>query len=258
MYSPFDDEAAHYDDQFSQRVIGRWLRERTWSRMAAMFEPGQTVLELGCGTGEDAIWLAQHGIRVIATDASQAMLNITQEKADRHSLSNAIQVKTLDLNNLPSWTLMADGVISNFGAVNCTNDWQGLADFIRQQLKPGGRVGLGIMPPFCLWESAWHALHLDFKTATRRWNRQTKTLLPTGSELMVYYPTIQQISRAFSPDFKRDYLMGLGVSLPPSDVYPVIERHPRLSRFLMRLEQRLGPFLPAIADHYWIELSLLH
>ena len=37
------------------------------------------VLEIGCGTGREAAFLAEHGFTVIATDASHAMLDQTRQ-----------------------------------------------------------------------------------------------------------------------------------------------------------------------------------
>ena len=46
------------------------LRGRVWQTLERTFTPGQHILELACGTGEDALWLAQRGIQVTATDGS--------------------------------------------------------------------------------------------------------------------------------------------------------------------------------------------
>jgi SAM-dependent methyltransferase len=43
--------------------------------LQAHLPPRGRVLEIGCGTGRDAAFLAAHGFRVVATDASAAMLD---------------------------------------------------------------------------------------------------------------------------------------------------------------------------------------
>ncbi|HEX5164835.1 MAG TPA: methyltransferase domain-containing protein, partial [Thermomicrobiales bacterium] len=90
--APFDSVAAGYDDAFTSHQLGHWLREMVWQRMAASFAPGQHVLELGCGTGEDALWLAQRGVHVTATDASPAMLAETRRKVERAGLGEFVTV----------------------------------------------------------------------------------------------------------------------------------------------------------------------
>lgn len=64
----FNQLAAHYDTVFTNTDIGRMLRQRTHDLLNGMLTPGQTVLVLNCGTGEDVIYLARQGINVLASD----------------------------------------------------------------------------------------------------------------------------------------------------------------------------------------------
>jgi ubiquinone/menaquinone biosynthesis C-methylase UbiE len=255
----FDPAAQHYDEDFTRTDLGYWLRERVWARLADLFQPGASVLEIGCGTGEDAVWLARRGVSVLATDASLAMLRQTAAKAQTAGVAGRIETRPLDLKALPEHLdgLRFDGVFSNFGAINCTDNWPALATFLEQIVRPQGRVGLGVMSPFCLWETLWHGLHLDFATAFRRFNRRASAQLPGGRSLTVYYPTPGRLARAFQPHFQQTAIMGLGVFIPPSDIFPVIERRPALARRLVALERQLASSWPfrAWADHFWIEFA---
>jgi methyl halide transferase len=42
-----------------------------------------TVLEVGCGTGTNAVWMAQQGCRVTATEIAPTALNMARERAER-------------------------------------------------------------------------------------------------------------------------------------------------------------------------------
>ena len=44
---------------------------------------GCKVLDIGCGTGDNSIWLAQHGFQVTSTDVSEIALEKAREKASR-------------------------------------------------------------------------------------------------------------------------------------------------------------------------------
>lgn len=256
MPSSFDHAATTYDHDFTHTDLGRWLRGRVWKRLTRLFPSGSFVLELGCGTGEDAVWLAQQGVRVLATDASPVMLEQTQAKADAAGVE--VETALLDLNALPAeFAYQFDGVYSNFGPLNCTRDWAGLARFLHPRLKPNARLGVGVMSPFCLWETLWHGVHLDFKTATRRWKRHTTATLPDGATFPVYYPSPRQLASALAPYFQQTAILGLGVFLPPSDSFGVIEKRPHLAQRLMALEQRWASRWPfrTWADHYWMELT---
>ncbi|PJF41045.1 MAG: hypothetical protein CUN55_12055 [Phototrophicales bacterium] len=255
----FDVVAANYDQEFTQHPIGLWLRQRIQARLAQLFSAGDVVLEIGCGTGEDAIWLAQRGIKVVATDASPMMLEITQRKVSSLGLDDFVTCRLLDLNQLPLWkeSLRFNGVFSNFGPINCTERYSDLADFLMRHLQSGAKLGFGVMSPFCLWESVWHSLHLDFKTAFRRLKKQQLVTFADGTQFLVYYPSVKRLMNAFMPHFKKLGVMGLGVWVPPSDIFGVLERHPRLLRLSYWLERQTAAYWPfrTWADHYWLEMA---
>lgn len=247
--TPFDALAPAYDRDFTASPIARHLRARVHTRLDRHFQPGDHVLELGCGTGEDAPYLAGRGVRVTATDASPAMLGIARAKTADQPL---ITVQPLDLNALPADFPAFDGAFASFGVLNCLTNWRPLAAWLAQRIPPGGIAAFGVMSPLCLWEIGWHGLHGDFRTAFRRLRRDT-----TFDRLPIRYPTIRRLTHDFAPHFRRAHVEPLGLALPPSDIYGVIERRPRLLRPLTALDTRLSRISPLAlcADHYWIEFE---
>src|SRR5262245_23241152 len=77
----FDSMAERYDVEFTNSAAGIALRTLVWARLDTLFPSGASVLELGCGTGEDALHLAARNVRVVATDASREMLAVARRKA---------------------------------------------------------------------------------------------------------------------------------------------------------------------------------
>ncbi|WP_104162279.1 bifunctional 2-polyprenyl-6-hydroxyphenol methylase/3-demethylubiquinol 3-O-methyltransferase UbiG [Cryobacterium sp. N22] len=65
-------------------------------REIAGLEPG-TALDAGCGTGADAIWLADHGWRVTAADISAAALEAATERATEASVAERVTWLEADL-----------------------------------------------------------------------------------------------------------------------------------------------------------------
>ncbi len=254
MQSAFDTLAPTYDDDFTNTQIGQWLRAQVHKRLLSHWQVGDHILELGCGTGEDALFLAEHGIQVTATDASESMRQVAQEKTSNQPL---ITITHLDLHNLPDTAPHTyDGVLSNFGVLNCLSDWHPLSEWLAQRVPQGGIVGLGIMAPYCIWETFWHGIHLNFKVATRRF--RGKADFQQGDEtITITYPHPNKMIEDFTEYFHLHHLQPLGLFLPPSDVYNVIEKHPRLLKWLTNLETKYGDKSPLskFADHYWIEFK---
>lgn len=256
MSQPFDPLAPTYDHEFTHSPVARLLRERVHRRLERHFQPGIDVLELGCGTGEDALHLAGLGVRVTATDVSESMLHLARAKAAGNPL---IEFHHLDLRNLDAnSSICFDGTFSNFGPLNCLEDWRPLAAWLADRVKPGGVVAFGVMSPFCLWEILWHGIHGDFKTAFRRWRQDTTFQAdPTSPPIPIRYPTLRRLTRDFSPHFRRTHVEGIGLFLPPSDAFGVVEKRPHLLHRLSALERQFAPIplLALLADHYWIEFE---
>jgi len=252
---PFDSMAADYDRSFTASSIGQRMRAAVWRRLDAAFRPGDRVLELNCGTGEDAVHLAGRGVRVFATDSSLEMLAMTRAKLARAGLTGLVEVARMPIEDLAKQTLPAsfDGVLSNFGGLNCVTDLPGVASGLAAVMRPGARALLCVMGPMVPWEWGWYLAHGQPRTAMRRLRRE-------GSPwrgLTVRYPSIGRMRRAFAPHFVQRRVSAIGALVPPTFAEPWAGRHPRLLAALDRVERRAEAAwpLPWLADHVLIELE---
>ncbi|MGH2593991.1 MAG: SAM-dependent methyltransferase [Anaerolineae bacterium] len=259
--SAFDQVAVNYDREFTDTALARALRAIVWSRLAEHFQPGMRVLEIGCGTGEDAVWLAKRGVHVVATDVSPAMLEVTRQKAERASVADQVQTYVLDAAS-PLAHSMGEGLgvraaFSNFGALNCVGDLRPIANVLAEWMQPGGRFVLVLINRWCAWEMLWHLGHLQPRVAFRRLRRDGVDAQVGDATVHTWYPSIGSIRRTFAPGFKLMRVTGLGVFLPPSYLEPVVAKRPRLFRWLTRLEHATASAFPFthIADHVIIELE---
>ena len=257
---PFDAVAPQYDAAFTDRLLGRWLRAMVWQRLARTFDPGQRVLELGCGTGEDAVWLASRGVIVTATDTSTAMLEIARHKAERAGVSDRVTVSRLDLESLERVDALDeqyDGVVSNFGPVNCVEDRRAVADTLARLVRPGGRVVLVVMGPVCPWEIVWHLSHGQVRTAFRRFRRGAPAHVGAGETLRVWYQSHRRIQSEFGAHFDVLETAGIGLLLPPSGMAGLVDRAPRAFGKLTAVDRRLAGTLPWrwLNDHYLMILE---
>ncbi len=267
--SPFDGMAADYDRNFTHTLIGRLMRQAVWSRLEACFSPGDRVLELNCGTGEDAVFLARRGVQVLATDNSPAMLQVTREKIRQARLAGVVTLQEFDSEELargsrplffpgacqesPGQTLLFDGAFSNFGGLNCLNRFTG----------GGKRFGLLPAPrsrPAALCDGAAGRLGMALVSLAAA---AVQGLSPPPSwgtgwrGLRIRYPLIGQVRRAFGPHFRMRRLSAIGAFFATPYAEAWAARHPDLIGFLNRWERRLEtlPPLPWLADHYLLEMA---
>ncbi len=251
----FDNFAATYDAKFVHRLPGRWLREAVWRQLVPYVRPGMRALDLGCGTGEDAAWMARAGCHVVAADGAPAMLRVTSRKAKQWGVGDRVTTRLFDLNAPGGLGGPFDLVLSNFGALNCAADLRPLAAGLGAAVAPGGIVAAVVMGHFCAWETLWHGLRLK-RTALRRW-RGRATADIGGRAIPIRYWSPREIAKAFSADFGVLSVHPVGLFLPPSDLFGAIERRPRLFAALAGYEARVASWAPLarLSDHH---LTLLH
>jgi SAM-dependent methyltransferase len=246
--------ADAYDGEFTATVIGTLMRRAVWARCAARFQPGYRVLEMNCGTGEDALWLAQRGVQVLATDVSPAMLRVARSKLSATPDIGDVRFQQLAWEDLETLDEAAfDGMLSNFGGLNCVHDLRQAARDLAAKLRPGAAAILCVMGPIVPWEWAWFFAHGSPSKALRRLRRAGSL----WAGIRVHYPSIGKARKVFSPEFRVLRLSALGALLPPPYTEKLARRFPRALAALDRAERRLETVwpLPRLADHYLLELE---
>ena len=104
-------------------------------------EPGEVVLDLGCGAGTDLLIAAQMtgpDGRVIGVDMTVAMLEQTRASATRMGLTN-VELHEALIEASPIGDASVDVVISN-GVIDLVPDKDAVFDEIDRVLKRGGRL----------------------------------------------------------------------------------------------------------------------
>lgn len=249
----FDALAATYDDSFTRSALGRLLRDRVQAVLAAEFSAGQRVLELACGTGEDAVWLSARGVRVLATDGSPQMLRVAKSKLTHAGTAGQESaVALLSLQHIAGGALAGsvfDGAFSNFGGLNTLACRAELAVGLAKLLNPGGRLVLVVMGPVCPWEIAAFALRGWPKTAFRRWGGPAVAVLG-GQKIPVWYPLPRRLRAEFAPYFRHMRTESLGLFLPTSETVGRLARRPGWLRRLNQLEQKFARRTAGWGDHY--------
>jgi SAM-dependent methyltransferase len=275
----FDAFADAYDDDFTHSLLGQLLRPRVWDILAQHFTAGQHVLELTCGTGEDAIWLARHGIHVTATDGSAEMVKKAKAKVEAAGVARGreeakgrdseevkergrVEVEQVSLQQVARGYFggqptavggrLFDGVFSNFGGLNTISEWRGLAAALAEIVKPGGVVILVPMGPICPWEIFWYLAHGQPKTALRRFVREGAPAKIGDSVIPIWYPSARRLHADFASWFRHRRTESLELWLPPSYLDHWVNKWPALFRWLNRVEKATARLTIGWGDHYII------
>jgi len=222
------------------------MRTAVWRRMQELWPAGSSVLELNCGTGVDAVWLGQHGVVVVATDAAAEMVAVAQRRG-----VDARQLRAESIADLAALGPF-DGVLSNFGGLNCVGDLSEVFDGLAACVRPGGTALLCIMGPVVPWEWIWYLLHRQPRKAFRRLARVT-----WWRGMPIRYPSVRSTRRLLKSAFEVDRVWALGALIPPSYAEGWVQRHPRAMASLARTERRIEqwPGIAQLADHYVVEVT---
>ena len=256
--SPFDTLAETYDDDFTRSRIGQAQRKRVWKYLLPLLnESGRSlnILEINCGTGEDALQLGSMGHSVVATDASAPMIEKAKEKSAAATIPMAnVQFYACRFDQLRNSFRgqKFDLVFSNFGGLNCI-DAEALGK-LRDELEPllaaNGKLFFVVMGRCCISEIMHFGIRGKLKTAFRRFNRSVNFSV-NGHSMPVYYYSPAALKTLFSPAFKLLQKQPVGLFIPPSyleDRFAADEK--KLHRLEKKEEKFASSSLAAFADHY--------
>ncbi len=129
---------------------GRAYRSR--SKVEAIFGPafwlelaGKTVIDFGCGVGQEAIEIAERGARlVIGIDNRESVLNVARRAADEKKMGDRCVFASQS-------DVRVDAIVT-IDSFEHFRDPAGVLDLMSMLLKPDGRVYVAFGPP---WYHPW-------------------------------------------------------------------------------------------------------
>lgn len=253
----FNNAAKKYDEQFTNTAIGRLQRNRVWNYLSKNINSTDhpRVLELNCGTGEDAKWFASRGFKVVATDVSELMVETAKAKNP-----NGVDFEVCSFSQISDRFLPGsfDIVFSNFGGLNCVpeNEIRLLAEHVSLLLRPNGRFIAVVMSDNCMMESWYFRRKKMFEESKRRQNVNGITTTIEGETFTTYYYSPEKFTQMTSNVFTVKAQKAVGWTIPPSYTDPYFSRKPMLLKALTLIENTLGniPAMAKKADHFLIDL----
>jgi len=255
LEAAFDGVAEHYDEHILGNPMNVWLRNRSVHHLSKIFNPGDTVLEIGCGTGTETLLLAQHGLRIIATDISAKMLGVLTRKAKDAGLDEAIvplHARTYTLRDKLRQLGYAnlDGAYSTYGAINTEPKLGPLFRDLHAMIKPGGHLVLGVWNKYCLYEMIGYSLRLKPSMAIAR----LRNPVPVGLSrfcINSYAYSVGSIKKHLTNLFKLERVFGVEILLPASNLTRYLPPEPLLD-MVKKADLALEPLFPwnRLGDHF--------
>ena len=254
----FNSYAKDYDKHFTNSPIGILQRKRVYKYLLPLLNKQKKVLEINCGTGEDATYMAQKVKSILATDISTEMIKEAQAKKSKNDLDNVIfeasDIKELHTKLSSSFDLL----FSDFGGLNCLSpeELKKFSKNICPFISENGKLCLVIMGKKCLWENLFFFRQKDRRLYRRNTDEGVSTTI-NSTVFTTYYYSPKQIEILFSNSFKIIRARPIGFFIPPSYLNTYFLKNKQMLYFLNILEKMAGCFsiLSNYSDHYLIILE---
>lgn len=256
MGNDFDIHAQNYDTVFTHSAIGKAQRERVYKYLEKKLATDKKlhILEVNCGTGEDAHHIFKQGHHIIATDISEKMVAVASDKYPE------ITFRALDITQINDTTFdqKFDLIFSNFGGLNCLSgqQLQGFLALSKSLLTSKGEVIMVIMPKYTLWERFYFLLKLQFRNAFRRNTKKAIHANVEGIQVPTWYYNPKDVIAFAKAYTKPTTIKPIGIAIPPSYLEPYFKNKPRFMKLLITLESWFQhPFWAKYADHFLISFE---
>jgi 2-polyprenyl-3-methyl-5-hydroxy-6-metoxy-1,4-benzoquinol methylase len=251
----FDSVAADYDGPLGNNVLIQRMRAQLWRAVRRHVPVGGRLLDIGCGTGLDAIHFATQGYEVVATDWSPQMIERTRLRVAADGLSDWISARVIGAHDL--WQLRDegfDGAYSDLGPLNCVPDLNAVSESCAALLKPRGVLIASVIGRVCPWEWLYYTVRGERARATVRQQSEGVPVSLNEQRVWTRYYTPREFYRAFEREFELTHYRGLNVFVPPP--YLLRDRLGGVYRVLGWLDAGLAalPGLRDMGDHFLMVL----
>lgn len=254
----FNRIADAFDEEDQENGILQWMRSSVYEIYLSNFKKGDKLLELNAGTGIDAVYLASKGINVFATDISDEMISKIKVKISEKNLQEMVRAENYSFGDLDKINEKDfDGAVSNFGGLNCINDFDRLSESLGGRIKPGGKFIAVVMNSFCPWEIFYYLLKSDTSNAFRRFNKEGIEANLSEFKIKTFYFSPADFGDRFGKYFETEKIYSHGLFTPPPYLYGIYNRARPVIKAFMKLDNITKGIFPLnrIGDHFVIILK---
>ena len=253
----YDELAARYDRVPLENRINGYMRRVSRARILGAFPPGSRILEIGCGTGDEALALASRGATVVALDASPEMIRIARRKAADRGLDDRATFLPAEAKDLPdladSLSGPFDGGYASF-SLAYEPDLAPVARGLDALLRSGASFLASVPSRLCLVEFALalgtaHPAFAGRRLRPEHGHKVGEHFVP----IRTYTP--RAFAKAMGPHFSLRRLEALPAVVPPPYMNRVYARLDGVADLLERVDAVLRPRAPfrSLGDHFLAE-----
>ncbi|HHT98357.1 MAG TPA: class I SAM-dependent methyltransferase [Clostridiales bacterium] len=196
----FDEEAKDYDSWYTTKM-GEFVDKVETDHAFSLFKPeaGMKILDVGCGTGNFSIKLAEMGCKVIAIDQSKEMLEKARQKSEIKGLD--IEFICMDVYNIDFPDEEFDGVFS-MAAFEFIKEPKKAYDEMYRVIREKGSLLIGTINLKSKWgelySSEWFQentvfKYADFKSMDDMKSLNIKEVVDSGECLYIPPATEEEI-----------------------------------------------------------------
>jgi len=225
----FDESSEKYDYNVLKNLSRRLMYYFIIEYLLMNFKKEEIVLDLGCGTGLEAIPLAKKGINIVAVDVSQGMLQILKRKIEKYQIKN-IKIHKLAIGEISSLIKIYgeesfDGAYSIFGPLNSEPNIAKFSYSLFKLLKPKGKFVASIINRWYIYDMLKFKPRMEFGKY---------------KDILFKYYTPFEFILSFK-NFRLNEILGIGIFLPqPKSII----KNEKLINILFKLDKHISKRFP--------------
>ncbi|MEM0117488.1 MAG: methyltransferase domain-containing protein [Conexivisphaerales archaeon] len=244
----FDSASEEYDFTIGNNWINTWIRKRSLSLLFSLITPSSMLLDVGCGTGEETLKVANRCRKVVAIDISKRMIEILEKKVRVHGLQNKVSPYVLPASEISKLegiygAQSFDIAYSLNGCLNCEPRLDVVSESLAKLIKPDGFFVCSVRNSVCASEMLSHLLTLQISKCTPR-KKQPVMVSVGGMDVPAFYYKPNEFASSFRPWFRVKKFFALPAVLPPaylSDYFVRLGAVGRLAEILDHIFASITP-----------------
>lgn len=262
----FDRAAQMYDAMFGPadanghgNPLLDWLRAEHVRLLRELLPARAAVLDIGCGTGEEALALVREGYSVLGIDVSPMMIRQAQTKAAVFGVRRGFTCRVLPAGQLGRLDERGpfQGAYASLGTLNTEPDLPGFARGLHALLERGAPFVATVMSRRCLFEMVWNLRRLKPTATLKRsgvWAESRAGASAVTAPVRFYSP--RAFAAPFRPYFAVESVRAFPLWLPPVHLHEVYRDAPDGFARAKRWDARMStwPVFRALGDHFLMVL----